>query len=67
MGADPIGALPAGQGNEDCAKALNQSLRWSDEAMDWPSVSIPPLRVAMVELEWAETSVSVQKSASFQS
>jgi hypothetical protein len=38
MGADPIGALPAGQGNAERAKAMNQSLRSSDEAMNWPSV-----------------------------
>jgi hypothetical protein len=53
MGADPIGALPAGQGNVERAKAMDQSLHWSDEAMDRPSNFIPPLRVATVELEWA--------------
>lgn len=53
MGADPIGALPAGQGNAERTKAMNRSLRSSDETMNWPPVFIPPLRIAAVELEWA--------------
>src|SRR6266568_4490555 len=53
MGADPIGALPAGQGNVERARAMNPILHWSDEAMDWPSIFIPPLHVATAELEWA--------------
>src|SRR5438874_6506005 len=52
MGADPIGALPAGQGNAERAKAMNQSPHLRDEAMDWPSIFIPPLHAATVELEW---------------
>ena len=53
MGADPIGALPIGQGNVERAKAMHQSLYWSDEATARPSMFIPPLHVATVELEWA--------------
>src|SRR5882757_6494498 len=53
MGADPIGALPAGQGNAERARAMNRSFRSSDEGLDWPPVFIPPLRAAVVELEWA--------------
>ena len=53
MGADPIGALPVGQGDAEAAKAMDPILYWSDEAMDWPLIFIPPLHVATVELEWA--------------
>jgi hypothetical protein len=43
---------------------MNQGLRSSDQALNWPSVFIPPLRIAAAELEWA-SGVMVQKSASF--
>jgi len=55
MGADPIGALPAGQGNVLRAKAMDQSLRLSDEATEWSTVFIPPLHEATTELEWASS------------
>ena len=53
MGADPIGALPVGQGNAATAKAMCPNPSLEREAMDWPSIFILPLHVATVELEWA--------------
>jgi hypothetical protein len=64
MGADPIGAPPAGQGNAEPAKNSEPRPPFERPSHELAlSLFIPPLRIAAVELEWA-SGVMIQKSAS---
>jgi hypothetical protein len=65
MGADPIGAPLAGQGNVERAKNYEPRPPFERPSRELAiSLFIPPLRIAAAELEWA-SGVMVQKSASY--
>jgi hypothetical protein len=56
-GRGPYRRPPCRSRQRGLAKALDQSLGWSHEAMDRQSLFIPALHVAAVELEWASSVV----------